>query len=177
VILKWRLATENDFSAINAIALQIHPQLPERPDVMAEKQRLFPEGCLVLASGLIISGYVLSHPWKCNKIPALNELLWQLPKNPDCLYLHDIALLPNARGHRASRQLVETLIEIAYKEKLSFLALTSVYDTRGLWESYGFKPYKNIHIDHQINTYGPTATYMIKSLQGLDQPHAEASLS
>ena len=144
---------------------------------MAEKQRLFPEGCLVLASALTVAGYALSHPWICKDIPALNELLLRLPKNPDCLYLHDIALLPNARGHRASRRLVETLIKIAYREKLFSLALTSVYDTRGLWESYGFKPYKNTHIEHQINTYGPHAIYMIKSLQGFDQPHAEASLS
>ncbi|MGY3074279.1 hypothetical protein ACVWZZ_000650 [Bradyrhizobium sp. LM6.10] len=36
----WRPARASDLPAISAIAARIHPDLPERPEVFAEKMRL-----------------------------------------------------------------------------------------------------------------------------------------
>lgn len=44
----WRSARASDLMAISAIAARIHPDLPESPDVFAEKMRLYPDGCRVL---------------------------------------------------------------------------------------------------------------------------------
>jgi hypothetical protein len=46
--LHWRRAENSDLAAIDRIADSIHTGLPERPEVFAEKRRLYPPGCLVL---------------------------------------------------------------------------------------------------------------------------------
>ena len=72
---RWRQAHATDLEAISAIAARIHPDLPERPDVLAEKMRLYPDGCRVLIACDEIAGYGLSHPWKQQRIPPLDALL------------------------------------------------------------------------------------------------------
>jgi len=60
----WRCAHAEDLDAICAIAAQIHPDLPERPDVLAEKIRLCPGGC-----ALAIPDNTTEPP----KAPAMNS--------------------------------------------------------------------------------------------------------
>ena len=62
--LTWRQAMSSDLAAIGDMADRVHTDLPERPEVFAEKMQLFPEGCFVLVSGRNIAGYALSHPWR-----------------------------------------------------------------------------------------------------------------
>lgn len=75
----WRHAHAGDLAAISAIAARIHPDLPERPEVLSEKLRLYPDGCCVLAAGNEIAGYGLAHPWMQRQIPPLDGFLDRLP--------------------------------------------------------------------------------------------------
>ena len=99
----WRLARASDLPAISKIAARIHPDLPESPEVFAEKMRLYPDGCRVLVADDGIVGYGLAHPWMQHRIPPLDGFLEQLPGDADCLYLHDVAVLPDFRGGVARR--------------------------------------------------------------------------
>jgi hypothetical protein len=102
----WRPAHASDLPAVSTIAARIHPDLPERPEVFAEKMRLYPDGCRVLATDDGIVGYGLAHPWMQHRIPPLDGFLEQLPGDADCLYLHDIAVLPTfAAASRATMSL------------------------------------------------------------------------
>lgn len=160
----WRLAHAEDLDAISAIAARIHPDLPERPDVLAEKMRLYPDGCRVLIAGDEIAGYGLAHPWMLHRIPPLNGFLDRLPDAADCLYVHDVAVLPDARGG-AARAYVAEIEQLARGSGIATLALVSVYDTRGFWERLGFGPITtDAALRNKLASYGASATYMLREL-------------
>jgi len=160
----WRSARPSDLIAISAIAARIHPDLSESPDVFAEKMRLYPDGCRVLVADDEIAGYGLAHPWKQYRIPPLNRFLERLPDDADCLYVHDVAVLPDFRGGVA-RAYVATTEELARASRIATLALVSVYATRPLWERLGFQPVTaDAELRAKLASYGEDATYMLRDL-------------
>jgi GNAT superfamily N-acetyltransferase len=167
----WRRAHATDLPAIGAIAARIHPDLPERPEVFAEKMRLYPDGCRVLAAGNEIAGYGLAHPWMQHRVPPLDGFLDQLPNAADCLYVHDVAVLPDFRGG-VTRDYVATIEGLARASGIAALALVSVYGTRVLWERLGFRPVTpDAALRAKLSSYGASATYMLRELAG-PQPTA-----
>ena len=161
-IPSWRNAIFSDLEQINDIADAIHVDLPERPEVVSEKLRLFPEGCFVLVSCGEVVGYGIAHPWLLESIPPLDTFLNSLPGAPDCLYVHDVAILPKARGHQSSGVLINLPDGVACKHSLGALALVSVYDTYPLWERLGFQILSTPRLDEKLQSYGSTARYMRK---------------
>ncbi|RXH17488.1 GNAT family N-acetyltransferase [Bradyrhizobium guangzhouense] len=161
---RWRRAHAADLAAISAVAVRIHPDLPERPEVLAEKMRLFPEGCRVLVAGHGIAGYGLAHPWMQHRVPPLDDFLERLPDAADCLYIHDVAVLPDARGGVA-RAYVAEIEQLALTSGIATLALVSVYGTRALWERLGFHPVApDAALRDRLSSYGASATYMLREL-------------
>jgi GNAT superfamily N-acetyltransferase len=160
----WRRARTTDLAAISAIAARIHPDLSESPDVLAEKLRLFPDGCRVLAAANAIAGYGLAHPWMQQQIPPLDGFLGQLPEAADCLYIHDVAVLPDARGGVARAYAAE-IDQLARSSGITTLALVSVYGTRAMWERLGFHPVTpDAALCAKLACYGASATYMLREL-------------
>lgn len=160
----WRPAREADLSAIVAIAARIHPDLPERPEVFAEKMRLCPDGCRVLVSDDAIVGYGLAHPWTLHRIPQLDAFLRQLPEPADCFYVHDVAVLPQHRGGIA-RGYLDAIERLAQSAHIATLALVSVYATRPLWERLGFRPVvADAELRAKLASYGESATYMLRDM-------------
>jgi GNAT superfamily N-acetyltransferase len=153
-----------DLDVIAAIAERIHPRLPERPEVLAEKQQLFTEGCFALIQAGAIAGYGLSHPWRCNSIPPLDALLGTLPAHPDCLFVHDAVVLPDARGRGAAGALVNRLVALACARKLACLTLISVYGTHPLWARYGFDVAQDPSLAAKLASYGDTACVMRRAV-------------
>jgi GNAT superfamily N-acetyltransferase len=160
----WRPARASDLAAISAIAARIHPALFERSEVFAEKMRLCPDGSRVLAADVAIVGYGLAHPWKQHRIPPLDGLLERLPDDADCLYVHDVAVLPDARGGTA-RAYVAAIEKLARLSGIAALALVSVYATRPLWERFGFRPVTtDAELSAKLASYDKGATYMLRDL-------------
>ena len=160
----WRRAHVTDLEAISAIAARIHPDLPERPDVLAEKTRLYPDGCRVLVTGNAIAGYGLAHPWMQHRIPPLDDFLGQLPDAADCIYVHDLAVLPDARGGVA-RAYVAEIEQLARSCGITTLALVSVYGTRVLWERFGFESVApDAALRDNLSSYSAAATYMLREI-------------
>ncbi|QOZ52419.1 GNAT family N-acetyltransferase [Bradyrhizobium sp. CCBAU 53338] len=162
----WRRAQAGDLDAICAVAARIHPGLPERSDVLAEKLRLYPDGCRVLTVRDGIAGYGLAHPWMRHNIPPLDDFLDRLPDAADCLYVHDVAVLPDHRGG-AARAYVTEIQQLARSSGIAALALVSVYGTRVLWERLGFRPVAaDTALCDKLSSYGTSATYMLRELAG-----------
>ena len=160
----WRRARATDIEAISAIAARIHPELPECRDVLWEKIRLCPDGCRVLAAGDEIAGYGLAHPWIRRQIPPLDGFLGQLPDAADCLYIHDVAVLPEVRGGLA-RAYVAEIEQLARSSGITTLALVSVYGTHVLWKRLGFEPVTpDASPRDKLASYGASATYMLREL-------------
>lgn len=160
----WRPAHASDLPAISAIAARIHPDLPESLEVLAEKMRLYPDGCRVLVVGDEIAGYGLSHPWKQHRIPPLDGLLERLPEDADCLYVHDVAVLAESRGG-VLRAYIADIEQLARASGLATLALVSVYATQPLWQRLGFRPVTaDADLRAKLASYGEGATYMLRDL-------------
>ena len=163
--LSWRVATTDDLAAIDRIAGEVHVSLPERPVVFAEKQSLFPEGCFVLIEARAVIGYGLCHPWTLNNIPALDSFLGTVPQSPECLFIHDVAVLPHARRRGAARALLDRIAALAMQRGITFLALVSVYGTERLWARHGFTlVFDDQRLRAKLASYGGTARYMVRRL-------------
>jgi len=160
----WRPAHASDLPAISAIAARIHPDLPERLEVFAEKMRLYPDGCRALVADDAIAGYGFSHPWKQHRIPPLDAFIARLPDDADCLYVHDVAVLPDFRGG-VLRAYIADIEQLARASGTPTLALVSVYATRPLWERLGFRPVAtDADLRAKLASYGDGATYMLRDL-------------
>lgn len=152
----WRAMRPADLPELNRIADLVHPALPERAEIPAERLRLFPAGCLVLDRDGVMQGYAVSHPWHSGKPPALDTLLGRLPDAPTILYLHDLALRPAARGTGAAAQVVTLLVAQAAREGLTGLALVAVNASAGFWQRQGFRVVGSAPV-----SYGPDAKLMM----------------
>ena len=157
----WTPLLESDIDQVDKIAKQIHPTLPERPEVFAEKRRLFPRGCDKLMFDGHMAGYGISHAWELFSIPPLNDFLRVLPERPDCIYIHDVAVLPTARGRNAAGQFVSQISAVARAMQIPHLACVSVYGTDVLWSRFGFRVVTSEKTTPKLVSYGESAKYMI----------------
>lgn len=159
----WRPMTSADLDAVAAIAEVVHPAYPESPEVPAERLRLYPPGCRIAARGEAVLGYAVAHPGRLGRPPPLDRLLGSLPNAPDCLYLHDIALLPAARRFRLAAALIDDLADLARSAGLPVLALTAVNRSVEYWKRRGFAPFPTDDIlREKLASYGDDALYMTR---------------
>jgi len=167
---QWRQMRRQDMDIICRIAALCYPDLPESAAVLAEKQALSPQSCFALAaadnSGEI-GGYLLAHPWRRGHIPQLNRLLQALPPKPDCLYLHDLALAPSARGRGLAQAGAAKLTQQAEALGFRHIALTSVHNSAAFWQRLGFAPCplpRQKDGGSPLAHYGAGAVYMGRAL-------------
>jgi GNAT superfamily N-acetyltransferase len=160
----WRAMTGYDLGAVETIAAAVHPGFFEAPEVLAERQRLYRNGCYLLEVGDRPVGYVLSHPWRADAIPPLNTLLEAIPADAATYYLHDLALLPLARRIGAAGQIVEALTKHASAEGFATMTLVAVNGSRGYWERHGFAAMERPELTAKLQSYEPEARLMVKTL-------------
>ena len=158
---EWLPLLPEDMDSVNSIADAVHTTLPERPEVFLEKATLFPKGCRKLVLNEKTVGYGISHPWMLYSIPPLDELLRRLPDNPECIYLHDAVLLPEARGAGAAARYVEYIKGLARSMGIRSLALVSVYGTDVLWARFGFQVIQTPDLTAKLTSYGASGKYMV----------------
>jgi GNAT superfamily N-acetyltransferase len=157
----WLPLSPSDFDAVDRIAQAIHVDIYERTEVLFDKASFFPQGCRKLVRDGAILGYAIAHPWFINEIPEIDQFLPKRDEAPDCLFLHDVAVLPAARGSNAAAALLALLRPLARARNLRFLACVSVYGTDRLWSRFGFTAISRAGIDAKLASYGPTAKYMV----------------
>ncbi|RKQ68308.1 GNAT family N-acetyltransferase [Oceanibaculum indicum] len=161
----WRPMTPADLPAVQDVAEIVHPLYPESPAVAAERLALYPAGCLVAERDGLLLGYAVSHPGLLCRPPALDSLLGRLPEKPDCLYLHDIALLPAARGLGLGAALVARLLKLAKAEGLPLLALTAVNNSAAYWRRQGFVSHEaDAALAAKLASYGEDALYLVRAV-------------
>jgi ribosomal protein S18 acetylase RimI-like enzyme len=157
--------TAGDLPVLLAVADSVHPNYPEDPSVFAERLALHPQGCLVLERGGEILGYIVSHPWVFAQPPTLDSLLGGLPADPTTFYIHDIALLPAARGSGAGRDVVALLVRQARALGLSNLSLVAVNDSTDFWQGLGFREHDDPALAAKLMSYDAKARYMVRQIR------------
>lgn len=160
----WRPMTTADLPRVNDVAAAVHPAFPEDAAVFAERLALYPAGCLVLERGGVIAGYIISHPWGDGAPPPLNTLLGALPEKPSAYYIHDLALMPGARGSGAAQPIVAKIVAHARHCKFASVTLVAVNDSERFWRKHGFHVVRDESLAAKIASYGTDARIMRATL-------------
>lgn len=159
--LNWRAMKLPDTAAVQAISALVHPAYPESPNVFLERLSLYPAGCLVLENGQgVVVGYAISHPWHAGQPPALDSLIVALPQPASTYYLHDIALLPQARGQGAPTRLLALLLKQANVASLDEVSLVAVNGSRPYWQGQHFEVLREPALVAKLRSYGEDACLM-----------------
>ncbi|HMB09197.1 GNAT family N-acetyltransferase [Saliniramus sp.] len=154
----WRRMAHADLPAVFALSKQVHAAYPEHPEIARERLALAPQWCRVLAAGADLRGYLLAHPWRRGAPPALDSLIGALPDDPDCLYIHDLAIAPQQRGKGDAAVLLASLKREAFAD-FPVIALISTGPATGYWQRQGFARCA-IAQPEILASYDPQALYM-----------------
>ncbi|KAF1040208.1 MAG: hypothetical protein GAK35_03602 [Herbaspirillum frisingense] len=161
----WRPMRPDDLDEVMAIASVVHEGFFERREVFGERLALYPQGCWIAraidASAL---GYAVMHPARLGHPPALDSLLHGLDAQADCLYLHDVALLPAARGAGLGRALMNLLSELMTRESYACAALVAVHGSAPYWRSSGFEVLAPVtpQLRKKLDGYDAQALYLVR---------------
>ena len=149
----WRAMTAADLDRLLAIADIVHPDYPEDRSVFEERLALYPAGCRVAECRGEVIGYGVMHPGKLGFPPPLAAV---------CSYLHDIALLPDARRTGLGAAVLDYAHGLAAREGWRWLALTSTPGARSYWDRVGFTPYRDggPALAAKLESYGGGMSYM-----------------
>lgn len=165
---QWRPMAAADLPAVMAMAAVVHAGYFEEQRVFAERLALFAPGCWIAqcVDGALPAqavGYAVMHPARLGQPPALNSLLQALDDRADCLYLHDVALLADARGAGLGRALLQILREQMRRAGLKQAALVAVHNSRPYWEAVGFAilPQAPAALLEKLASYDAQAAYMV----------------
>lgn len=133
----------------------------EELSVLKNKQEYSPSTCLVSVSKTNeVQGYLLAHPWSGKEPPKLFKMLPSI-SDPDCLYLHDMAIFSTFRGAGLGAKLVKHLFSIVKSQQLNTITLVAVQDSCRFWANNGFNVITGIRVD---SSYGNDAVLMEISL-------------
>ncbi|MGY1490472.1 GNAT family N-acetyltransferase [Methylobacillus pratensis] len=160
----WRPMQASDLPTVMQIAAQVHPGYPEDLAVFTERQQLYPQGCWIRQQASHICGYLVSHPWQLGIPPSLNSLLHALPSRATTYYLHDIALLPSARGANAAGDILAQLYAQAAHERLDNLSLIAVNRSFRFWQRQQFQSANHLVPAAKLQSYDGAASYMVRAL-------------
>jgi GNAT superfamily N-acetyltransferase len=160
----WRRMSEDDLASVFSIADRVHSSYPEDEAVFAERLRLYPEGCLVLDISGDIAAYVISHPWYYGEPPSLNSLLGKLPVAATTYYLHDLVVLPEARGRGAASAIVRHLAEHARSAGMTNVSLIAVNASAEFWNRHGCHAILDPSLDRILGSYGIGANVLVRHL-------------
>lgn len=149
----WRRMTSADLAGAGKVADVVHADaFPEDAAVFAERLKLYPQGCWILEKDAAIVGYILSHPWH-DTPPALNTLLKALPEKPTTYYIHDLALLPSARGSGAGAVIARQTLEQARQAGFTQASLVSVHGSAPFWQRFGFQRIDDAKLRSKLESY------------------------
>ena len=163
---QWRPMMAADLAAVDDLSARIHPDFPERPEVLAEKFRLFPGGCFVLAAAeRQPGGYCFSHPWRFGAPPALDTMLEALPRAATAYFIHDLTVESSLRGRNFASTLVPRLFETAGDAAIGRMMLVAVSGSAPFWSRMGFHRTDDDALQSATRTkYGAGAIHMNRDI-------------
>ncbi len=165
-MVKIRRALLNDMESILTIqALCYYAIEPENEVSMASKIMTSPDTCFVANNNREILGYLLAIPALLGEPPTLNDQTQSLDKTANCLYLHDLAIHPDARGKGIAKLLLDQFMNIVHEKFYNAISLVSIQNSVDFWKKQGFRSIKpSDYLKLKLWTYGKDAVYMEKNI-------------
>lgn len=131
--------TSAHLDAVMQIQLQRYPaDMQEDRERIAARLQGSPAQCWVAEDRDGTCGYLFAYLSRRGRVTPLNGD-FQPHAEPDCLYLHDLAVAPRAAGRRVAQQLVAHGLQHAALKALPCSALVSVQHSSGFWERLGYR--------------------------------------
>lgn len=137
--------------------------LPETAGSLMAKHAASPDSCFVAEQDGRVQAYLFSLPWRLGSLPAHDASSCVLPEAPDCFYLHDLAVHPDARGGGAAAGLVARFLACAATRGQA--CLVAVQDSSAWWARHGFVTVDDPALRPAgLASYGEAARYMRRLL-------------
>lgn len=156
----WRPMRAVDLPVVVTISDAVHGDFTEPLATFADRLAHYPAGCAIFERDGAPLGYLISHPWPRDAAPPkLGGLLGAIP-SADSYYLHDIALLPAARGSGAGATATAFAMRQANIEGCRDIRLVAIQGADSYWHAQGFD-YVGGTID---GPYGPGSHLMQRGI-------------
>lgn len=141
--------------------------LCETNEVFENRFETFGQYFHVAKSGQTLIGYMVAFPWKSGETPVNNQNFPETLPTPDCFYIHDITLLPEARGTGLARAMIEKACETGRSLGFVTISLVAVSQSGNYWDKNGFQENLEISLDKKnkiIANYGEGSRLMLRLL-------------
>ena len=161
-----RLMHDPDIPAVLDIQAQAYANdLLESEAVIRARRASAPRHAWVAEDDQGVCAYLFAYHSRLGKVTPLDGE-FRSPAQPDCLYLHDLAVARRAAGRRIGPALVREALGQARQQQLRFSALVSVQDSQAFWNRMGYAEHQPDpeHAAH-LHSYQVPATYMVCPLQ------------
>lgn len=158
-----RPMVQDDLDQVMRIQEQAYiPELHESATAFTGKIQCFPDSNWVIQGQQGLLAYLFSQPAQHLFPPPLNDAGSSI-ESATALHLHDMAVLPEARGLGIATALVTASLDWGRRQDLAWASLVAVQDSQVFWQARGFSictPKKS------LESYGSGACYMHQSLLG-----------
>lgn len=164
--------SDSDIPAVMRIQAVCYPALMQESEaVFRTRLALTPATCWVWSlRGQDPAAYLFSYPSNKDVVTALDQP-FKIAATPDCLYLHDLAVAPNARGRQVANVLVAAALEYARESGMRWSALVSVQQSQKFWSALGYAAVEITHsparenlASYQVSDNQASAIYMLQCL-------------
>ncbi|HPM03912.1 MAG TPA: GNAT family N-acetyltransferase [Candidatus Cloacimonadota bacterium] len=132
-------------------------ELLESMESFEHKLKLSPDTCYLIKHNNETAGYYFSLPCMKSHLPSFNDNHFQIPAQPDCLYLHDLAIKKAYRKQGIPTLVFQHVSQYAFRLNIFCFRIFSVQNTYEKWKAYGFR---------KVTDLNPELTEKINSFQG-----------
>jgi len=155
--------TPADVPAVMAVQAACYGDaLLEPAGVVHDRVVAAADTCWVASQGDRVCAYLAAYRSRLGAVTALNGPFRPAP-SPDTLYLHDLAVHPDAHGAGLGGRLVDGLVALARREGLRWSALVAVQGATSFWQRHGYVPHAPAQPE-RLGAYGDDAHYMVRAL-------------
>lgn len=155
---QWRPMRAGDLPVVAAISDIVHGDFTEPLETFADRLAHYPAGCAILERDGEALGYLISHPWPRDAAPPKLGVRMEAIPASDSYYLHDIALLPAARGTGAGATATAVVVHQAKVEGCRDVRLVAIQGADSYWHRQGFEYV-------EAEPYGPGSHLMQRRIE------------
>ena len=160
-----RPMTADDLPAVLALQAQGYPPaLHDAAPAFLSRMAMAPAMNLVAWDHAGLSGYLVSHAWISGSPPPVDTVL-SPPHSPQCWYVHDLSVGPQARGTGLAQALIAAGAAAARAAGLGVSELVAVEGAAPFWEKQGWRArtLQDPALAAKVAAYGASAVFMTKA--------------
>ena len=157
---------ESDVPAVLMVQSECYEYLIQEDEATIRARfRTSPNTAWVAEDAYGVCAYLVAYRSCVGKVTPLGGH-FDIPPNPDALYLHDLAIANRGKGSGLGAALIHQAWEQARAEGLNYSSLVSVQNSHAFWRRHGYRDFADLNavqIAH-LQSYAGHAWYMVKNL-------------